>query len=588
MTRAAGYARVSTAEQAEKGWNLGADRSRIEAEAAAKGWELVDLYDDGGRQGDDRDRPEFNRMLAEVDRYDVLIMRDLDRFSRKLSIYALAVDDLQEAGVTLYEFEGEQGLRDLRLDDENDRLLADIKAAVAQNEKAKIKRRVKQAKTARRKAGGAPGGKRPYGYRYQDGALVVDPIEAATVQRMFEMADAGASQRTIARTLNAEGIPASRGGRWAPSTVSRILGSPLYLGKLRHRVKAGMSEVKSPRTSDTSWELFDGKHDPIVDEDVWQRVNVSRATPERRAGGRPLKSGHLLTRGLLRCGSCGSAMIPVAGYRGRDEVYRCIGRRDHGPGFCSMPQLGRELIDSALLAELTSRYFDLDGTRERLRARIATEAPQAQAVLSEALSELSAAQSRIAKVVRGWQDEILDDDEYRRQRCELDAELEGAEAAVEQAERRLAQIEATGTTTDAEEALLRHLADLKMLVSGNIDRAPDLESLRTVIRQLFERVTLVRWSWDTADEIQAAGVDVRSVRKNGQMAEIANQLADPLASSGELFLIPLPRAGVVDWSDANPTIRRVLVPLEEDTSSCRMHSFSAEALFAPILVGGAA
>src|SRR6516162_5999188 len=105
--RAAGYIRVSTEEQRKHGWNLDADRERIKATADAQEWELVGIYDDGGRQGDDPDRPAFNQMLADVDDFDVLIIRDLDRFSRKLAIYAAAVDDLTLAGVTLYEFAGD-------------------------------------------------------------------------------------------------------------------------------------------------------------------------------------------------------------------------------------------------------------------------------------------------------------------------------------------------------------------------------------------------------------------------------------------------------------------------------------------------
>ena len=103
-----------------------------------------------GKQGDDPTRPGFTRMLAEAGEFDVLIMRDLDRFSRKLAIYAAAVDDLLEAGVMLYEFEGDgTGLRQLNLDDEDDRALADVKAVFAQLEKAKTKRRVRQAVQAR-------------------------------------------------------------------------------------------------------------------------------------------------------------------------------------------------------------------------------------------------------------------------------------------------------------------------------------------------------------------------------------------------------------------------------------------------------
>jgi hypothetical protein len=78
------------------------------------------------------------------------------------------------------------------------------------------------------------------------------------------------------------------------------------------------------RRVDGAWELHDGQHDAIVDEALWERVNRTRALPERCAGGRPLTSEHLLTRALLRCGLCGAAMIPYA-LTGRAPVYRCLG-----------------------------------------------------------------------------------------------------------------------------------------------------------------------------------------------------------------------------------------------------------------------
>jgi site-specific DNA recombinase len=62
--KAAGYVRVSTDEQVRDGWNLDEDKARIRELADREGWELVEIYDDGGRQGDDFDRPGLRSMLA--------------------------------------------------------------------------------------------------------------------------------------------------------------------------------------------------------------------------------------------------------------------------------------------------------------------------------------------------------------------------------------------------------------------------------------------------------------------------------------------------------------------------------------------
>ena len=564
--RAAGYLRVSTEEQVKHGWNLNADRERIEATIAERGWTLVEMYDDGGRQGDDPERPAFNRMLADVDQFDVLLLRDLDRFSRKLAIYATATDALVDSDVTLYEFAGDEGtgIRKLDLSDDDDRTLADMKAVLAASEKRKIKKRVRQAKSARARAGLHPGGKRPYGYTLEPTgatgkngkpitALVPHPTERQVVVRIFQMAE-GTSQRKIAQILNEEGIPASKGGRWSQSQIARLLGSPLYLGKLRRKVGG-------------QWEINEGKHDPIVDDpefpDLWQRVNNCRAMPERRVGGRPLASSHLLTRGLLRCGWCGSGLIPVPAYiKSRHEKYICIGRRDHGPEFCRMPSIRRDVVDETLLGQLTSRYFDLDGARERIREGQASQLPLAKAAVAEAQRELAAAEARIRKVERGWQDDVINDADYQRQTDQLRDELAGAQHALTQAKDRVVKINAAGATTDAEEALLRHLADLKQLVLSTVDQARDIEGLRTVIRQLFASVELC-----PPERPFGHGAKGEHIASDA----VTDEEGDPMIGSYRLLIRMRPEMVDADWRPIKAQLPEVPANTGEELTSptCR-------------------
>jgi hypothetical protein len=66
-----------------------------------------------------------------------------------------------------------------------------------------------------------PGG--PIGYRAEAGQLVADPSEQRILQRVRELADSGASLRTIAATLTTGSYPTRRGGRWQPTQIARIL-----------------------------------------------------------------------------------------------------------------------------------------------------------------------------------------------------------------------------------------------------------------------------------------------------------------------------------------------------------------------------
>lgn len=72
-------------------------------------------------------------------------------------------------------------------------------------------------------------------------------------------------------------------------------------------------------------------------------------------------------------------------------------------------------------------------------------------------------------------------------------------------------------------------------MSGTVDRARDVESPRTVIRQLFKQIILRPWNWDDLPEIETAGVGV----------------------GDRLFLIPVLREGVAEWSSLPPKINRV-------------------------------
>jgi hypothetical protein len=77
----------------------------------------------------------------------------------------------------------------------------------------------------RRKAekGGYAYGAPPFGHRAQDGELVRDEAEQATLARMCELRRSGSSLREIASILEGEGFKPRRSKRWHPVVVQRVL-----------------------------------------------------------------------------------------------------------------------------------------------------------------------------------------------------------------------------------------------------------------------------------------------------------------------------------------------------------------------------
>jgi hypothetical protein len=224
---------------------------------------------------------------------------------------------------------------------ENDAAMASSAAAAAQgeadhNESKRKSTSVKKGLRRRaRDRGKISGGRRPYGYRWVgpngEKCLVIVAGEAVVVRRLFEDTIAGISQMALARALNDEHVPTVHGGEWLQATIGVMLRNPLYRGLVR-----------------SGGEEFPGVHEPIVTVECWERAAQIRGTAARtkgHGGGRWPKGPHLLTRGLLRCGTCDAAMIPRTDPRpdGSWQVYVCDGRRRHGPEFCDQPPVQRAL-----------------------------------------------------------------------------------------------------------------------------------------------------------------------------------------------------------------------------------------------------
>ncbi len=89
-----GYARVSTKTQARDGNSLDAQQAALTAAGAEK------IYTDTFT-GTKMDRPEWDRLRAQLRRGDVLIVTRLDRLARSVSQASGMITDMIDEGVTI-------------------------------------------------------------------------------------------------------------------------------------------------------------------------------------------------------------------------------------------------------------------------------------------------------------------------------------------------------------------------------------------------------------------------------------------------------------------------------------------------------
>ena len=170
---------------------------------------------------------------------------------------------------------------------------------------SEIKSERQQAKQRQlREAGVSGGGGRPYGYETGGMRLHVD--EARIVRLMVDGVLSGDGCTTIAKRLNAMGIPSGRGGLWSNLVVRNLLRNPRIAGLRTHKGEI-VGEARWPA---------------IITLDEHRRVRALVDDPARK--GRRGKQPRLLT-GVLVCGKCGVKMVGgrASMSRGGQPVYRC-------------------------------------------------------------------------------------------------------------------------------------------------------------------------------------------------------------------------------------------------------------------------
>lgn len=208
--RALGYVRVSTDEQHAGGGGLAAQRAAIEAEAARRGWELVEVVGEAaGASSATLERAGLQDAMARLDAgdVDVLVVAKLDRLSRSVSQGAQVMERAQRRGWSLVAL-------DFGLDTTTPagEMVANVILSTAQYERRLIGQRTRDALAAKRAAGVRLG--RPQ-------SLGLD-----VVQRIVDEHAAGRSLRVIGAGLEADGVPTARGGStWHASTVRAVLAS---------------------------------------------------------------------------------------------------------------------------------------------------------------------------------------------------------------------------------------------------------------------------------------------------------------------------------------------------------------------------
>ncbi len=298
-SRAVLYARVSTEEQAGKDhFSIDAQFNEMREYAQERGWEIVGEFVDEGISGTKRDRPQLNAILqiAKKRGCDVIIAHELSRLSR--SVYH-TLDIFDKLGKYQVGF---VSVKEPEFDftDPSKRFFLTIITAINEYYIHLLRTHTRKSKRERSRQGLYNASIMPIGYNHSGNPkkpAVINKKDAKIIRLAFENYASGRfSDLEIADLLNQKGYRNRAGARFSKDLVLEILTNPFYMGKVTYR------------KDEREIEIFDGQHEAIVSEELWERCQTVRTS--RRTLSRAVQKNYrnYLLSNIALCDVCGRTL----------------------------------------------------------------------------------------------------------------------------------------------------------------------------------------------------------------------------------------------------------------------------------------
>lgn len=329
------YIRVSTREQAEEGYSIGAQKDRLISYCHAQGWTDYRIYVDEGVSAKDMKRPQLIQLMEDIKagRINLILVYRLDRFTRRVRDLHEMLEFLEKyqckfrSATEMYDTTTAMG-----------RMFIGLVALMAQWEVENMSERISFA-LEKKVTDGEHVGAPPFGYDSIDEKLVKNEREGALLMQMIMKFEVGWSASKVAEYMTKkEGRP------WYHNSIINILKNPALYGAKRWNGKI----IESPHEPYISKERFDKLQAILDDRSKNRRVNTENT---------------YLFQGVLQCPSCDKS-LNVNRYfylnktTEREEqraVYRCNECRKKG---IDIPVLNEEKYVESLFNYMNQLSLD--------------------------------------------------------------------------------------------------------------------------------------------------------------------------------------------------------------------------------------
>lgn len=304
------YTRVSTEEQADKGYSLRDQKDRLEKYCAIKNLTIVKHYEDD-YSAQTFERPQFKKFLEFIKHNkraaDGFLIIRWDRFARNATDALVMLRNLSRQGVVVDAVE--QPI-DMSIPENKFMLNFYLTAPEVEND-----RRAMNTINGMRRAmkEGRWVSKPPLGYQFiydeKQKPLLVKSERALLIKEVFELLATGShTMEEVRKEIKLKGLKCEKNNFW------KLVRNPVYCGKIL--LKAYKSEPE---------EVLQGIHEPIVSEELFYRVQNVLFNKKKIKAKPQTKSDFLPLRGFLVCPDCGKNLTGSAskGNGGKYFYYHC-------------------------------------------------------------------------------------------------------------------------------------------------------------------------------------------------------------------------------------------------------------------------
>ena len=399
--RVAGYCRVSTGTTQQE-TSIVAQREHYEEYIKSHpDWEFAGIYWEAAVSGTKKEnRPELQRLIAacKAGSVDLILTKSISRFARNTTDCLEMVRTLTSLGVNIL-FEKEN----IHTGTMESEFLLTLFSTFAEEESKSISANELWTKHKQFENGTFRYSTAPFGYNLVDGTFEVNPERAPIVREIFDAVLAGKGTPTIAKELNARGIPTGTKrndgspGVWTSYMVRGMIKNVVYIGDVLNQKTFNDHFHRKYNYGERQQYYNEGHHEAIIDRETFELANAAVRQRGAEKGNNPCEdrqrranphNNRYAFSGKLRCACCGGRMkrVTQGAVKGKRYHWAC---KEHllDKTSCPMKRQAEADIKNAFATMLNKLLYTKDVIFDTYVSFLKQEEARQNAPALEALTD---------------------------------------------------------------------------------------------------------------------------------------------------------------------------------------------------------